>query len=191
MAKSKTDSTRAEVIHIAGAIAPPKDNADALLAGMDGEGSPAEKLLGAATGALITLAEGGMMLSAAITSRISEIVGEDIDPEQLPALVEQALSRRGGKLCGYYEIDPAYEEALREIADQQGVEISALIQDMMDTAMDNGWLYSIDPRPQQVLMTQEDHAQLESMLGEKFTTGSELAALVRQALGATASLLEV
>lgn len=188
MAKPRT-STNTEKASFYGSLSLLQDEADTICGLIEDPNiSPVQKIFAAAAEAMRSIAAGGKILSASIVDRIEQILGDDFDEEILPELIEQASHRRGGNLCGYWEIDPVYEKALSETADMRGVTLQELVQDMMDTAMDNEWLYQVDPRPTQVLMTSEDKAQVEELLGRKFSNGTELAEAIRSFCGSDSGI---
>ena len=87
-------------------------------------------------------------------------------------------------------IDPSYWPAYEEIARVSGQTPEVLLQETVDTILEREWVYEIDPghRPVRILMSPPEKRDLEELLESPFSSGSELLALIRKALGGGAGL---
>ncbi len=142
---------------------------------------------------LTQLADGGMLLLASEMQRITDATGiSPINGEELIPYLSASTGREEGKLKVSVLIDPAYEESYAEIAKMQDRDIEELFQEGMDMVLANEWAYEIpsERRPIHVLMPPQAKAELEEILGEPFSTGSDLAKLVKKALGGSAGLFD-
>lgn len=134
-------------------------------------------------------ADGGLMLKAGEVKLIRDSTG--VDPScgaDLLPFVQATTGRADGCLTINTKVDPAFEAGLQEIATMRGVEIAELIRDTVQYGWFNNWYETLPQLPRQVLMTEADQAGLEELLGGKFSTGTELAALVRRFTGAEGGL---
>jgi hypothetical protein len=142
-----------------------------------------QKIGGVALSLLQDLADGGLMLKAEEVARIATATG--LDPECGEDLIEAisaGTGREEGSLKVFILIDPSYEMAYQEIADMRGQPIQQLFQDLMDFVIAQQWVNDLpsEKQPVAVLMTPEDKAELEKLLGGKFQTGTDLAGLVKK-----------
>lgn len=164
-----------------------------ILAMVDEEASPAEKVGGLAQTALVALADGGMMLDPLTMRAMEQSIGQPIEgQDQLLALVEEGAGQAGGKLTLRWSVDPVYLPTMQNMADFQGRTVQEIAQNCLDTAVDSGWLIGeVLPNPERVLMSKEDKAALVAVLGSDFTDGTQLAELLKQNLGMTSPFDEV
>jgi hypothetical protein len=142
---------------------------------------------------LLEMGRGGLLLRADEVKRIEDAsgvslgCGEDI----LPYLSEQTGIEEGCIKVSV-RIDPSYEAPYREIAAMQQRPIEELFQEAMDMVLANEWAYEIPvgERPIHILMPPAAKQELEEILGAKFSTGMDLAALVKKSLGGSAGLFD-
>lgn len=134
-------------------------------------------------------AGGGLMLDPGVVRKITDSTG--VDPasgEDLIPFLAHGTGRIEGCRVATIKIDPAYEPALQEIATLRQMDIDAIVKETLEVCFDNEWYEHLPTRVRQVLMSEADHADLSGLLGKTFTTGTELAELVRKATGATGGL---
>ncbi len=134
-------------------------------------------------------AAGGLMLRAEEVKRITDSTG--LDPScgaDLMPFLQAGTGRAEGCLTCVVPLDPAYEEAVREVARVRGCQAEDIIRDMLHVGFMQEWYEHLPEQPEHVLMTKADKKSLEELLGEKFTYGTELASMVRKALGAEGGL---
>lgn len=135
------------------------------------------------------LADGGMMLSARTVSDITDIIGE-FDPDILVASVQSAANRKEGQYSGEWRVDPAWVSGLKDRAESRGQTMQQLVQDMMDYALGNGWLESMDNPPHMVFLSAEDLQYIKQSLGVESVTGTDLVELLRAQMGVKESVFE-
>jgi hypothetical protein len=180
----KPETAQNETVVLVGEIPLPASTIKAIA---DSVGQPdmsdGKKVLGVACGLLQSLARGGIMLAPELVERINEAKGSPAGAEEIADLVDQACSRSLGKYSGVWELDPAYYSALEEISRMTGLTPQELVDNMMNTAMDEEWLYKVDPRPARILMTPTDKAEIEELLGIQFSNGADLANAIRSFTG--------
>ena len=159
---------------------------------MGGEGTETEKVVAAAQGTLQDIAGGGLVLTGKDISVIEQSAGVSIgNVDDVLEMAESSTGRKGGKLAGWWEVDPTYEETITQMAEFQGREVHELVQSTIDTCVDNGWLYGeVVPNPERVLMPPDAKKELEELLKGQFSNGSELANLIREALGVNSTFIE-
>lgn len=134
-------------------------------------------------------AAGGLMLRSDEVTRIKDSTG--LDPAcgaDLMPFLQASTGRADGCLTCTVPLDPAYEEAVREVARVRGCDPQDIIRDMLSVGFMQEWYEHLPWQPEHVLMTKADKQGLEELLGEKFTYGTELAALVRKAVAAEGGL---
>lgn len=134
-------------------------------------------------------AAGGLMLKPGEVKRITDSTG--LDPScgaDLLPFLQVGTGRADGCRTVTVAVDPAYEEALKEVARVRGWEVDQIVKETLQVAFDNEWYEHLPWQPERVLMTKEDKAGIEELLGGKFATGTELAALIRKTIGADAGL---
>lgn len=139
-----------------------------------------EKVQFVAQGALLDMCEGGLMLNAKVVEKLTEALGEPPDPDQIVEHFSTGVGRRDGKLEIIITLDPEYEQVVAAAAEFQGVTTREILQNAWQTAWDNGDFY--DPRTycERVMMNHADREALIKLLGKNFTSGTELAGLIRE-----------
>jgi hypothetical protein len=151
-----------------------------------GDQNPTQKMSQVANHILATVADGGLLLTSKEVQRIVDATGVDPETgEDIVKVLSEATQMEEGCHKVSVRIDPSYYPAYEEIATMQERPVVALFQEVMDMGLEQEWAYQLTPgqRPATILMRPEDKAELEEMLDGKFQTGTELAALVRKALG--------
>ena len=140
---------------------------------------------------LTQIADGGMLISPHGITRIREACGVDPETEEeIVALISEGTGITEGKHRFPVDIDPAYWPAYEEIARVAGITPEKIVQETLDTIMEREWVYEIDPghRPVRILMAPPEKRDLEELLESPFSSGSELLALIRKALGGGSEL---
>jgi hypothetical protein len=156
-----------------------------IAASVEGDDSPPRKVGRVAMGLLEALASGGVMLTPLQVQRVQDAAGKELDAEDISCLAEVGSGRKDGQCSFTLNIEPAYLDLLRPVADFQGVTIEQVLQNAMDQAWDNGWLYADTPTIQldRIVLTQKDRKRMETLINRKFTSGSDLVAGLAEALG--------
>jgi len=165
---------------------------DELMKRLPGDAGPGPAIAAYANSLVCALADGGMILRPDEVDRIEQSIGQEIGGvDDIVPLLEAGAGRSGGKLRGFWEIDPTYEPAIASKAEFQEIPVNELVQRVIDECVDQGWLLGdIIPQPQRVLMTPEDHQRLVDELGGQFYNGTELAAMIHAKLGMTEASAE-
>jgi hypothetical protein len=154
---------------------------------VDGDQNEVQKLSTLSESLLHDTSGGGMMLTPDEMARITEATG--LDPncgEDLIPLLSEASGKEEGKLTFKISVDPVYEAYYREAAEMQGRSVKELVQDIINTIMDNDPLqYNMGNFgfPEVFRMLPKDKEGVEQLLGGKFQDGMSLVSLIRKALG--------
>jgi len=153
-----------------------------------GTDSDVRKVTAIAMGLLEQLAEGGIMLPPVIVKKMEDSFGRAIEVENILDNFEKGIGRKDGRLGVTMFIDPAYEEPLRESAIFNGFnkpdgtpDVERYMQNLLDTAWDNGWFHQMTSGTRRLLMLPGDYDAVKELLGGKdFETGTDLAALLKE-----------
>lgn len=122
-----------------------------------------------------SLTAGGMLVSPKSAERLLRLVESE---EQLVEVVEQAKGRSGsGYLCSW-RVDPAWMPAIEEVAEHRGWTVQQVIQEMMDYAMDQGWLMFIPEEMPRMRFTRGDFERLREITGLERPTGADIIRLL-------------
>jgi len=186
MTRKQTDTKAPETLVYSPEIRLKPEHAADIVNRVAGDLTETQKVGLVATQYLTDIAEGGLLLTNEELHRIAESTGvEATCGEDLLTVIAEGSGREEGKLKVPIIIDPAYESAYEEVAQSQGRTIQEILQETVDVVMDREWVYELIPsnRPEQVLMSPAVKRELEEILGEKFSTGMDLAGLVKKALG--------
>lgn len=150
-----------------------------ILSAVPGEESTGSRVAAMAEGALLDLCEGGIMLQSPVIKKLNEAFGASVEVEDIVGQFQRGVGRKDGKLQITISLDPAYEGIAQQAADFQGVDIPRVMQNAWDTAWDNGDFYDPRGRVGRVVMPAESKAELVKILGKDFSTGTELAGLIK------------
>lgn len=143
----------------------------------------AAKVAFAAEGALLDICEGGLMLNAKAVQRMAESLGHSPNVDETVDNFCKGAGRVAGKLQITVGVPPETEGMFEQIREFQGKEsVQAVVQDLFDTALDNGDFYDYRPYAERVLMGKQHYDKLVAKLGKPFSTGTELAELVEKYL---------
>lgn len=128
-------------------------------------------------------ATGGVLFTADEVKLVEESTGVTLDTAEnlIPLLAENTGIAEGMHVVKVL-IDPANYPAYEELARTQERTVDALVQEVVDMVQENEWVYELHPRPRQVLMTEDQAAELVVLLGSEFATGADLHRLVAQKL---------
>ncbi len=88
--------------------------------------------------------------------------------------IEAALKREDSQYTQRVPIDPAWIGPLREAAEQMGWTPEQLLQDVINTALANGWAYSWTPQ-NFIQATDSDYARISAAIGKKVFFGADVA----------------
>ena len=166
---------------IAAELRMPESVAQLVSSAVPSEEPQSVKVASVALGLLHDLAEGGMMIPAAVVGKLVDSFGGPVQLADIQDQFERGLNRKDGQLSINITVDPAYEGCLEEVAKFQGVTVKEVIQNAWHTGWDNGWFYDAQPPLQRILMTQADYLALKEALdGKDFTSGTELAKLIQE-----------
>lgn len=124
---------------------------------------------------------GGLMLSPEDMLRIHDYKA-DAGPDDLIQAIAESSGMEEGQMIAKWAVDPSYWEPLRLAAETQGITVEDLVQNLMNYAINGGWFFDLSPMPKQVLMTQEDFADLEKIMDKKEFTGADIVAFLRKAV---------
>jgi hypothetical protein len=121
-------------------------------------------------------ADGGMMIDARTLSRIDEITGGAIaTPRDLIPFVEKGCSVEEGQVVVKWRLDPAWVPALQEVADRRPMTLEALVQEIMDFVVSQGWINAIriDELPR-LTFAPEGMDRLRELVGKEHVTGTDV-----------------
>jgi hypothetical protein len=129
---------------------------------------------------LLDFCEGALILQAPVVKKMAEAFGRPITSiDTVVEMFQRGVGRKDGKMQITISLDPAYEGVAQQAAEFQGRTIPEVMQDAWDTAWDNGDFYDPRPHADRVLMTLADKKELVEILGKDFSTGTELAGLIK------------
>ena len=126
------------------------------------------------------VADGGLLLTPDEVARITDATG--VDPSCGEDLIPYLSAGSGiEEGCHIFKaaIDPVYMTRLEEIAGFREWPIQQVVQEMVDHCLENNWYEEITDQPRHVRMTEDDVKALEEVLEGKFSTGTELAELIK------------
>lgn len=147
---------------------------------IEGPESAAYKISGIARSAIQDFAEGGMMLDAQVTQQVLALTGPIESTQEIVTFIERGQSREDGRLVGKWRIDPTYETPLREIAENQGLTVDMVVQNLMDWGVGQGWAYQMSPDTVVVFFTKDDHRAVSDIVGVPYMTGTHIADWMRK-----------
>ncbi len=158
-----------------------------LMTMVEGDENEVQKLTQIIQTLLKDVSGGGLMLTPNEMARITESTGlEPTSGEELLPLLAEAAGREEGKLTFRCSVDPVYEDYYQEAATSQGRTVKELIQDIWDIFIDGDPMqYNMGNSgyPHLVRMMPKDKQALETLLGGKFETGTDLVKLIQESLG--------
>lgn len=149
-----------------------EEQIERLAAAVPEELSVVAKLSGIATGLLRDLADGAIMLDSQTSRHVLGLIGSI---EELVPSLERANHMHQGRIVAEWLLDPIWLPALEEMATMQGVTVQDLVQNAMDYAMDQGWLYQIPVEPMKLRFAPEDLKVLAEIIGVENPTGTDIA----------------
>ena len=148
---------------------------------IEGEQPPKEKVVALTTTALTELAEGGLILTGDEVKQITDATG--LDPtcgsDLLPFLAVKTGFEDGMHLV-HAHVDPVFWAQLEQNAEYRNWPIDQLIQETLDWCLENNHYEYLPEVPRHVLMTDNDAKEIEELIGGKFTTGTQLATLIKK-----------
>lgn len=177
MARKTTEPT--EVI-LSAELRMSESVAQEIAASVPGEDALNRKVAAVALGLLNELAAGGMMLPHGVVAQLNESLGRPIEVSDILEQFERGTQRKGGMFCPDIRIDPTYEQVLLESAEGNGMTVEQLLQNLWNQCWDNGWFYQMTPNPRRILLSEPDYQALREQIGKDFSTGTELAAALRE-----------
>jgi hypothetical protein len=125
---------------------------------------PTDVLRRRAEQVLETMAGGGLVLTP---DHVKEIEGNSKKPVQsgrdVVLATESPAQRIDGGLSIQLRLDPAWEEALKTLAESSGRTVDMLIFDMWDIALENQWCYSITPKYPPVYLDTETYELVQKI----------------------------
>jgi hypothetical protein len=154
-----------------------RDAYEKIQALIEGDAAPAQKIAGVCNGLLEDLAAGGMMLSGSDMERIRETL-RDADAAAIIEAVEESSGMDEGQVVVRWRVDPTLTGPLQQIADQQGMTVDEVTQNLMDTACDQGWFYQFNPQPHAIFVDHADYVKIGAVIGNEQFTGADLMALL-------------
>lgn len=153
-------------------IALTEQEAERITSAIKTDGGMATKLGSVATWLLKELARGGYMLEAKVVRQIKALIG---DMGKLLDAVEASVGMKGGSKIGYWEIQPALLPLVQELAGMQGRTVDALVQDAIDYAIAQGFIfYSPTNIPKTIFFSAKEYDELSRILGTKSPTSSDI-----------------
>lgn len=139
------------------------------------------KLSSVASGLMEQLAEGGIMLDVDDVRRLRD-TGRDIeDAADIVVMAETAAGFRAGQFTISADIDPDTLPAMKEYAATCGLELNELGTQMMAMAIDQGWIWEVQPGYRAVRLTPETTDLICSITAlPKDFSGEQLARWLRE-----------
>lgn len=139
------------------------------------------KLSSIASGLMEQLAEGGIMLDVGDVQRLRD-TGRDIDgAEDIVKMAEQGVGFNKGQFTISADVDPDTLPAMKEYAERCGLDLNELGTQMMAMAIDQGWIWEVQPGYRAVRLTPETNkliAEITGLPGD--FSGDQLARWLRE-----------
>lgn len=164
-------------VDVAVTVTVEKDAYEKILSLIEGDGPPAQKVASLCNGILEDLASGGMMLGGPDMQRIRETL-RDADAASIIEAVEESSGMDEGQVVVRWRVDPTLTGPLQQIADQQGMTVDEVTQNLMDTAVSQGWFYDFNPQPHSIFVDHADYVKIAKVIGDDQFTGTDLMALL-------------
>ncbi len=177
---------RVEMIQVPVAVAISAGDLRSIDETIGGEIPAQDKLRDVVANLVRQLLDGGMMISPDSMERIRGMFDDpEVTPDDLITRLQDGANRKQGKVCGYWELDPAYLEPMKAIANLRGETVDQIVQECMNVAIDQGWLYTIENPPQRMVFAPGDYKFLQDVLGTGTPTGEDLCEFLRMRQGIT------
>jgi len=125
-----------------------------------------------------------MLLTSDEVKRIQQATG--LDPtcgEDLLPYLSASTGFEDGMHVVKALVDPVWWPGILQVAEYRGWPPEQLIQETLDWCLDNQHYEYLPEIPRHVLMSEKDVKELEEALGGKFTSGSDLAGLIKKLVG--------
>jgi hypothetical protein len=127
--------------------------------------------------------KGGVMLRPSHTQYLEQLSGMPVKtPESVLQLCENSQTRgsTSGGLTVSYTVDPAFAEPLEQLAVAQSRSVEEILNEAMTIVFTNGWLYALDCKGLTLNIAGQDMRDLQSAMGSKTPTGSEVVEWVKK-----------
>jgi hypothetical protein len=173
--------TPTETVQIPLTVTVSKEAYDKLVAIVPGDEDSAHKIQSVVNGLIEDLSDCGMMLSGSDVERIRTAVPE-AGPDQIIEAVEESAGMEDGVTVVKWAVDGTMLEPLQQIADQQGMTVQEIVQNMMDTAVGNGWFYDTLVANKALWFEPEWYEFLRKLTGLEDISGEELYKFLQRAV---------
>lgn len=165
---------RANKVKVPVEVSLPEDAFNRLMA-LDTRDIPeSAKIQGMVSSLVDELVSGGMMLTGDGVNRLKQVL-PNADEDEIIESVEKAENYRAGQVVAEWIVDPTMIQPLKDKAEEQGIDVKALVQNMIDTAVNNGWFYELNCQPRALFFDPKDMDRLKRIteLDDGFT-GNDL-----------------
>jgi hypothetical protein len=137
-------------------------------------------------------ADGGMMMTKRDLDALENACGKVFQsPREIVDVVSAAMGREQGQYTIKANVDPAFIEPLKEIAAFQNCTVDELLQNCINMALQNGWLYHFNSRDgQQIPFAGDAWDILCAFMGRGAFTGEEVAAKLQEVMAAQSARQE-
>ena len=112
----------------------------------------------------------------AIETNYKQAVG---GPKDIIKATEAAASREDGRNSYKFTIDPAFEAPLQERANEIGRTPGELMGELVDYALDQQWVYSLQYEGMRRTFSREQDAALADLIGKPDFTVSDIITALR------------
>ena len=123
-------------------------------------------------------ASGGLMLSSAELKQVERHTGIELATgRQVVDVILKGAGMEDGQHTYRIQLDPAFITPAEETAKSQGVTMQHLVEDAINTMLENGWLYTFVPEGGVARFSRSDWSVIQKATNKQNPTGADIAAL--------------
>jgi hypothetical protein len=148
----------------------------------DGREDPGPVLASLATYYLNHHGSGALLLTGQQVAQLEKTTGKEFSTgDEVVKAIQHAEKRDDGNYTVSAQIDPAYYDNLRQVAEWRSSTIDDVLQDCLNTCLNNSWLESWEGKGGAIQLTAEDRAALEEIIGKKSFFGRDIVKALKAA----------
>lgn len=110
------------------------------------------------------IADGGLLLTSGVVSRVEKVLGKTGDQMAIAKAVESGVSMDGDNVVVKMTMDPLWIGELREKAAATGMGLNALASELQSQLLHQGLLYDMVTERLPIYLTHEQHAAIKRKL---------------------------
>lgn len=130
-----------------------------------------------------TYYSGGIVLRVDDVRRIEKVLGKPVSSaEEVVRAVQKGAGREDGQYTVKFQLDPAYEQPLKDHAEMLGWPVVDVVKEVVETVLTNGWCHSFQPTGGHLDLTDEQAAKIRRLTGKQsFGADDVIEAMSRRA----------